>query len=101
MAGKASLQRSMSSGLPGQPAAAVRCKSIASLSTNRGCLVKAELKAGDLVRLISESDHPEDVLGTVVAELAVGGFLVKFPLAGAEVRSADELVKELWEASPS
>lgn len=50
---------------------------------------------GDVVRLVGESDHPEDPVGTVVAELSAGGFLVKFPSAGAEVRSADDIVKVL------
>jgi hypothetical protein len=44
------------------------------------------------------TDHPEDPVGEVVMITANGGVMVKFPLAGAEVYSPDELTRAPSEA---
>lgn len=53
---------------------------------------------GDRVTPVVPTDHPEDPVGEVVMITANGGVMVKFPLAGAEVYSPDELTRAPSEA---
>ncbi|MDI3406275.1 hypothetical protein [Streptomyces cavernicola] len=46
-----------------------------------------------MVTPLVPTDHPEDVVGEVVMITANGGVMVKFPLAGAEVYSPEELTR--------
>jgi hypothetical protein len=48
---------------------------------------------GDKVTPAVPTDHPEDPVGEVVMITANGGVMVKFPLAGAEVYSPEELTR--------
>ena len=49
------------------------------------------LRVGDRVRVLVETDHPEDEVGVVAMFLSVGRVVVQFPTGGAEVHALEDL----------